>query len=287
MKYWQRTTPYLQVAPFTLVLLVFFAVPLGMVVAVSFFEFDNIGRVIPAFTLANYVDLFTSRVTFDLYLTTIKFAAIVLALTFLIGFTIAYFLVFHVRSLIVAVGLFLLCTVPFWTSNVIRMISWIPLLGKQGVFNQALMGTGITSEPVQWLLFSDFAVVVAYVNLFTLFMIVPIFNSMARIDRSLLEAAVDGGASRWGVMWNVVIPLSRTGIALGSIFVITLVMGDFFVIKVLSGGLSASVVSAMFEDVRFLVYPKAAASSVLLLVIVVLMVVAILRIVDVRKELAA
>ncbi len=287
MKFWQRTTPYLQVAPFTLVLLVFFAVPLGMVVAVSFFEFDNIGRVIPAFTLANYVDLFNSRVTYDLYLTTIKFAAIVLALTFLIGFTIAYFLVFHVRSLIVAVGLFLLCTVPFWTSNVIRMISWIPLLGKQGVFNQALMGTGITSEPVQWLLFSDFAVVVAYVNLFTLFMIVPIFNSMARIDRSLLEAAVDGGASRWGVMWNVVIPLSRTGIALGSIFVITLVMGDFFVIKVLSGGLSASVVSAMFEDVRFLVYPKAAASSVLLLVIVVLMVVAILRIVDVRKELAA
>ena len=287
MKYWQRTTPYLQVAPFTLVLLVFFAVPLGMVVAVSFFEFDNIGRVIPAFTLENYVDLFTSRVTFDLYLTTIKFAAIVLAVTFLIGFTIAYFLVFHVRSLIVAVGLFLLCTVPFWTSNVIRMISWIPLLGKQGVFNQALMGTGITSEPVQWLLFSDFAVVVAYVNLFTLFMIVPIFNSMARIDRSLLEAAVDGGASRWGVMWNVVIPLSRTGIALGSIFVITLVMGDFFVIKVLSGGLAASVVSAMFEDVRLLVYPRAAASSVLLLVIVVLMVVAILRIVDVRKELAA
>ncbi len=287
MKRTQRTTPYLQVAPFTLVLLVFFAVPLGMVVAVSFFEFDSIGRVIPAFTLDNYVELFTRRLTLDLYLTTIKFAAIVWAVTLLIGFTIAYFLVFHVRSLIVAVGLFLLCTVPFWTSNVIRMISWIPLLGKQGVFNQALIGIGITSEPVDWLLFSDFAVVVAYVNLFTLFMIVPIFNSMARIDRSLLEAAVDGGASRWGVMWNVVIPLSRTGIALGSIFVIALVMGDFFVIKVMSGGRTASVVSAMFEDVRLLFYPPAAASAVLLLVIVVLMVVAILRIVDVRKELAA
>ena len=287
MKYWQRTTPYLQVAPFTLVLLVFFAVPLGMVVAVSFFEFDSIGRVIPAFTLQNYVDLFTRRLTLDLYLTTIKFAAIVWAVTLLIGFTIASFLVFHVRSLIVAVGLFLLCTVPFWTSNVIRMISWIPLLGRQGVFNQALIGSGVTSEPVDWLLFSDFAVVVAYVNLFTLFMIVPIFNSMARIDRSLLEAAVDGGASRWGVMWNVVIPLSRTGIALGSIFVIALVMGDFFVIKVMSGGRTASVVSAMFEDVRLLFYPPAAASAVLLLVIAVVMVVAILRIVDVRKELAA
>ena len=282
----RRTAPYLQVAPLALVLFVFFAVPLGMVVAVSFFEFDSFGSVIPAFTLQNYVDLFARRVTLDLYLTTIKFAVIVWAVTLVIGFTVAYFLVFHVRSLIVAVGLFLVCTVPFWTSNIIRMISWIPLLGREGVFNRALMGAGIVSEPVDWLLFSDFAVVVAYVHLFTLFMIVPIFNSMARIDRSLIEAAIDGGAGRWGVLREVVIPLSRTGIALGSIFVVTLVMGDFFVVKVMSGGRTASVVSAMFEDIRLLFYPPAAASAVLLLVIVVLMVTGILRIVDVRKELA-
>ena len=136
-----------------------------------------------------------------------------------------------------------------------------------------------------FLLFSDFAVVVAYVHLFTLFMIVPIFNSMARIDKSLLEAAVDGGASRWAVIREVVIPLSRTGIALGSIFVITLVMGDFFVVKVMSGGRSGSVVSAMFDDISLLFYPPAGASAVVLLIIVTLMVAAILRVVDVRKEL--
>ena len=280
-----RTAPYLQVAPLTLVLLVFFALPLLMVVAVSFLKFDMILGVIPEFTLGNYVELFSAGVTLDLYLSTIKFAAMVWAITLFIGFWTAYFLVFHVRSLTIAVGLFLLCTVPFWTSNIIRMISWIPLLGREGVFNRALQWIGVIDEPLLFLLFSDFAVVVAYVHLFTLFMIVPIFNSMARIDKSLLEAAVDGGASRWAVIREVVIPLSRTGIALGSIFVITLVMGDFFVVKVMSGGRSGSVVSAMFDDISLLFYPPAGASAVVLLIIVTLMVAAILRVVDVRKEL--
>src|SRR5690606_31131893 len=115
--------------------------------------------------------------------------------------------------------------VPFWTSNIIRMISWRPVLGREGLINESLQSAGITSGPIDWLLYSDFSVVVTYVHLFTLFMIVPIFNSMARIDPALLEAAVDAGASRWGVIWNVVLPLSKTGIALGALFVVTLVMG--------------------------------------------------------------
>ena len=286
MKLAPTAASYLEVAPLTLVLTVFLVIPLAMVVTVSFFEYDMISGVIPVFTLDNYSYLFGSRLTLDLYVGTLKFAAIVWAITLFVGFTVAYFLVFHVRSLIVAIGLFLLCTVPFWTSNIIRMISWVPLLGKYGLFNQALMGAGITAEPVEWLLFSDFAVVVAYVHLFTLFMIVPIFNSMARIDRSLIEAAVDAGAGRWQIMREIVIPLSKTGIALGSIFVITLVMGDFFVVKVMSGSHSASVAMAMSNQIAMVQYPPAAASAVVLLIIVTLMVAAILRLVDVRKELA-
>ena len=224
--------------------------------------------------------------TLWLYLSTLKFAAIVWAITLLIGFTIAYFLVFHVRSLLIAIGLFLLCTVPFWTSNIIRMISWIPLLGKQGLVNQALMGLGIVDDPVEWLLFSDFSVVLSYVHLFTLFMIVPIFNSMARIDKALIEAARDAGASSFRIMWEVIVPLSRSGIALGSIFVIVLVMGDFFVIKVMSGGRSASVVSSIFEDINVLLYPSGSASAVVLLIVVVLMVMGVLRVVNIRRELA-
>jgi putative spermidine/putrescine transport system permease protein len=275
---------YLQVAPLALVLLIFFGLPMLAVFAVSFFDFDQFA-VVPAFILDNYAEVFGSSLTQKLYLTSLKYAAIVWAVTLFIGFWVAYFLVFHVRSILWQMALFLLCTVPFWTSNIIRMISWIPFLGRNGIFNQALIAAGVVDHPLEFLLFSDFAVVVAYVHLFTLFMIVPIFNSMARIDRSLIEAAHDAGASSWRIIAWIILPLSKTGIALGSIFVITLVMGDFFVVKIMSGGQSASVVSAMSNEIASLQYPPAAASAVILVVIVVLMVAAILRLVDVRKEL--
>ena len=275
---------WFQVAPVALILVLFFGLPMLVVVAVSFFDYGQ-GRLYPTFIFDNYLEIFSSSVTLRLYLSSLKFALIVWAVTLFIGFNIAYFLVFHVRTLLWQIGLFLLCTVPFWTSNIIRMISWIPFLGRNGIFNQTFMGLGIVSQPMDFLLFSDFAVVVAYVHLFTLFMVVPIFNSMARIDRSLLEAAYDAGAGRWRILTEIVLPLSKTGIALGSIFVITLVMGDFFVVKVMSGGQSASVVSALSNEIAAIQYPPAAANAMILVAIVTLMVSGILRLVDIRREL--
>jgi len=280
-----RWTAYLQVAPLAVVLLVFLGLPLLVVVAVSFFDYDDFD-VQPAFLLRNYQELLGSRLTYTLYLKTLEYAVVVWAITLVIGTTVAYFLVFHVRSLLWQIALFLLCTVPFWTSNIIRMISWIPFLGLNGIFNQSLMALGLIDQPLEFLLFSDFAVIVAYVHLFTLFMIVPIFNSMARIDPAVIEAAVDAGAGPWRVFGEVILPLSKSGIALGSIFVVALVMGDFFVVKMMSGGQSASVVLAMSNEIALLQYPPAAANAVVLILIVIGMVAAILRLVDVRKELA-
>jgi putative spermidine/putrescine transport system permease protein len=97
------------------------------------------------------------------YLSTAKFCLIVWALTLVIGFTIAYFLAFHVRTLTMQMTLFLVCTIPFWTSNVIRMIAWIPLLGRNGLANQTLISLGLVRQPVEWLLFSDFSVILAFV----------------------------------------------------------------------------------------------------------------------------
>jgi putative spermidine/putrescine transport system permease protein len=276
---------YLQVAPLTLVLAMFFIVPVALVILVSFFRYQMLVGIVPDFTLKNYVNLLTNATTWSLYVSTLKFTLIVLIITFVLGFWIAYFLVFHVRNLVTAISLFLLCTIPFWTSNIIRMISWRPVLGKEGLINSALMHAHVIDQPLDWLLYSDFSVIVAYVHLFTLFMIVPIFNSMARIDKSLLEAAVDAGATRWGVVWNVVLPLCKTGIALGALFVVTLVMGDFFVVAVMSGGLSGSATSGIFNDLQFLNYPRAAANAVILLIIVLLIAAGIFRLVDVRKEL--
>ncbi len=285
MRISRNLIPYLQVAPLALILFIFLGIPLVTVIVVSFFDYANY-QVYPDFILLNYIELFQSKLTYMLYASMIKFGLIVWSLTLVIGFTVSYFLVFHVRSLLWKIAFFLVCTVPFWTSNIIRMISWIPVLGRQGLVNKSLMSLGIIDVPLDFLLFSDFAVIVAYVHLFTLFMIVALFNSMARIDPAVIEAAVDAGASRWRVITQVVIPLSKTGIALGSIFVIALVMGDFFVVKIMSGGQSASVVFAMWNEIAMLQYPSAAASSVVLLIIVTLMVAAILRVVNIRKELS-
>ena len=282
---------WLQAGPFALVFLVFFIIPLVLTVVVSFWDFNEY-ELLPGFTFKSYITIFEGCggsaglcVTFKTYLSTLKFCFLVWLFTLVIGFTIAYFLAFHVRSSTVQTGLFIVCTIPFWTSNVIRMISWVPLLGRNGLINQALVGSGLVGQPVEWLLFSDFSVVLAFVHLYTLFMIVPIFNSMMRIDRALLEAADDAGASAWQTLWNVVVPLSRTGILIGSIFVITIVMGDFVTIGVMGGQQIASIGKIIQVETSALQFPIAAANAVILLIVVLMIIWGLTRLVDIRKEL--
>jgi putative spermidine/putrescine transport system permease protein len=284
----QRAQPSLvswfQVGPLALVLLVLFALPTVLFLVVSFFDYDRVG-IYPAFLLDNYRDLLTTPATLRVYVSSLKFAVIVWAITLILGFNIAWFLIFHVRSAATRTVLFLLCAIPFWTSGIIRTIAWIPFLGRNGAFNTILQSLHITSQPLTFLLFSDFAVVVTYVHLFTLLMVGPIANSMAKIDPALLEAARDAGASRWRTMIDVVIPLSKTGIALGSILVFTQVMGDYFVVKQMSGGQSASIVSMLSTEIQAMQYPPASANAMVLVVFVAVMVGCMMRIVDVRKEL--
>jgi putative spermidine/putrescine transport system permease protein len=270
---------YLQVAPLALVFLLFLVVPIATIIVVSFFDY-NTTQIIPAFLLQNYEELLLSPVTWRTYGQTIQFSVITWALTLAIGFLVAYFLAFHVRSPTWQMVLFLVCTIPFWTSNVIRMISWIPFLGRNGLANMTLIQLGLIREPLEFLLFSNFAVVLAYVHLYTLFMVVPIFNSMMRIDRSLLEAARDAGASGWQTLWTVIVPLCKPGIAIGSIF-----MGDFVTVRMMSGGQSASVSLMMMNAMSLLQYPAAAANAVVLLLLVLFTVAAMMRLVDIRKEL--
>ena len=277
-------TRYLQALPLAAVLGVFLLVPMVTLVVVSFFDYDSV-QIIPGLVLTNYRDVLFSATTWWTYLDTLKFTAIVWALTLLIGFWVAYFLTFVVASRTVQTTLFLVCTVPFLTSNIIRMISWVPFLGRNGLLNSTLLRLGVIRAPLEFLLFSDFAVVLAFVHLYTLFMVAPIFNTMVRIDRRLIEAAIDGGARPWRVLTEVIIPLSKPGIAIGSIFVVTLVMGDFITVRLMSGGQSASVGLMISNEVSLLQYPAAAAKAVVLLAVVLLMVAAIVRVVDVRKEL--
>ncbi|MCD7059731.1 ABC transporter permease [Pelagibacterium xiamenense] len=280
----QAAIAWFLASPLTLVLAGFLVLPIVMIVIVSFWGATEFS-IYPAFLFDNYEFLLSSRVTYAVFLNTAKYALVTWAITLVLGFTVAYFLAFHVRSLTWQVALFLLCTIPFWTSNIIRMISWIPFLGRNGIANSALISMGVIDEPLEWLLFSDFSVILAFVHLYTLFMVVPIFNTMMRIDKSLIEAAYDNGATGFQTLTNVIIPLTKPGIVIGSIFVVTLVMGDFITVRFMSGSQSANVGRLISNDIALLQYPSAAATAVVLLITVLIVIGILLRFVDIRKEL--
>ncbi|MBW4023332.1 MAG: ABC transporter permease [Proteobacteria bacterium] len=255
-----------------------------MLIVVSFLDYNSV-QILWSFVLSNYQEALGSAVTWETFAVTIKYAAITWAITLFLGFWLSYFLAFEVRGTTWQMGLFLVCSIPFLTSNIIRTISWIPALGRNGIVNSVLLHFHIIHQPLTFLLYSQFAIILAFVHLNTLFMVTPIFNSMMRIDRTLIEAARDNGAGFWQTIWNVVLPLSKTGIGIGTIFVITLVMGDFVSVSIMGGGQSASVGIMIQNEMSQLQYPAAAANAVILLAIVLIMVFLILRVVDIRKEL--
>jgi putative spermidine/putrescine transport system permease protein len=283
---------WLQAGPMMLVFVAFFLLPLVFVVIVSAWDYNEY-EMLPALSFRGYTDTFEGCIAqlpdlctiLKTYAKTVKLCFLTWAITLTIGFTIAYFLAFHVRSKTWQIVLSLLCTIPFWTSNVIRMIAWVPLLGRNGLVNQGLIDMGLIKVPMEWLLFSEFSVVLAFVHLFTFFMVVPIFNSMIRIDPKLVEAAYDAGATGFQTLVNIIIPLAKPGIVIGSIFVITIVMGDFVTIGVMGGQQIASAGKIIETRLNALQFPAAAANAVILLGITIVIISALTRLVDIRKEL--
>jgi putative spermidine/putrescine transport system permease protein len=278
-----RVASWLQATPFALVMILLVIIPLGIIFVVSFLDY-GFAQILPAILWDNYLDIFRSKITIDLYVTVFRHVAIVWTVTVTLGFTIAYYLMFHVRSNFWRAVFLMACAIPFWTSGAIRMM---PLLGKEGLVNQALMATGIIHEPITWLLYSPFSVILVYVNMLTLAMLGPIANSMAKIDQSLIQAARDQGASEWQTITNIILPLVKPGIAVGTIFIVTAVMGDFFIVKQMSGSQINTPAGSISNMINALEYPPAAAQSVIMLVIVLVFVGLLLRMVDIRKELGA
>jgi len=256
-----------------------------VIIILSLWKFDGFLTLEGVWTLRNYEKIFTRHLTIDNYLQTGKMLLITLAATFVLGFSLAYFLVFDLVKLRTKMLLFLLCVVPFWTSAVIRTVAWIPFLGTEGIINQVVVGIGLSDEPLKFLLFSEFAVLLSYVQIFTLFMMAPLFNVMARINKDLIEAARDSGANSFQILWNIILPLCKPGIAIGSIFVIALVASDFTTIRILSGSQVGTVAASMANQIFNFQYPPAAATAMILLIVVLLLVGGIMRVVDVRRQL--
>ncbi|MCH8111286.1 MAG: ABC transporter permease [Proteobacteria bacterium] len=268
----------------TLVLLVFLVGPLIVILIFSVFKFTGFIWE-PGFVFDNYERVFTRSVTVKNYIQTIKITAITWVFTLFIGFTLAYFFVFDLVTFKVKIFFFLLVIVPFWTSGVVRIVSWLPILGRNGLINKVVVGVGLSEQPWDFLFFSEFAVILSYVHVFSLFMVAPLFNVMAKIDPSLFEAARDQGAKGWQILLYIIIPMTKPGIAIGTIFVVALVAGDFTASRVLSGGQMGTVATTISNQYGHFQYPFATASGIVFLFVLLLFVGGLMRVVNVREQL--
>ena len=286
------------IAPAALWLFVFLVVPLASILVFSFFSSTGHGMA-PEPTIGNYVDYFEVEGFFDpearrfltpsVFLstlgTTFRFALTVMALCLLVGYPIAYFLALQVRAFKWQLALFLLCMVPFWTSYLIRAVAWLPMLGRRGLLNRALVDLGVVEKPVSFLLYSEFGYTMALVQLYVVLCVGPIFFSLAKIDRQVLEAARDMGASALQIFREIILPLSLPGVAIGMIFIFVMLMGEFASAVVVYGGKISTVGTVILNYYTFANYPFAAVNALMLMIAMMIGVIIILRIVDIRKQL--
>jgi putative spermidine/putrescine transport system permease protein len=286
------------IAPATLWLVAFLLLPLLAIFVFSFWKASGHGLT-PAFTLENYQSFFAVEGFFDpqhenfltpsIFLrtlwTTFRFTATVMAICLLLAYPLAYFLAMQVESFKWQLTLFLLVMVPFWTSYLIRAVAWLPMLGRHGLLNEFLMSTGIVDEPVSFLLYSEFSYTMALVQLYVVLAVGPIFFSLAKIDRALLEAARDMGATPFQIFREVILPLSLPGVAIGMVFVFVLLMGEFATAVVVYGGKTSTTGTIILNYYGIANYPFAAVNAIMLMLAMMIGVVVILRLVDIRKEL--
>jgi putative spermidine/putrescine transport system permease protein len=286
------------IAPATIWLLVFLFLPLVSIFVFSFWKATGHGMT-PAFTLDNYRAFFISEGFFDPskagFLTpsvfihtlwsTFRFTIIVMAICLILAYPLAYFLSMQVQNFKWQLALFLFVMVPFWTSYLIRAVAWLPMLGRHGLINEFLLGIGAVDEPVSFFLYSEFSYIMALVQLYVVLAVGPIFFSLAKIDRTLIEAARDMGATPFQIFREIIMPLSLPGVAIGMIFIFVMLMGEFATAVVVYGGKASTTGTVILSYYSTANYPFAAVNAFMLMVAMMIGVVVILRVVDIRKEL--
>jgi len=275
---------YFLIAPGVLWMVLFLIIPLAMMVYVSFWT-QTTFAVNPTLTTKSWVTFFSTETYVDALFRTGRLWLIVLFLTFVIGYPVALFVGQLVRSETLRTVLLVTCVIPFWTSFLIRVLAWRPMLGKEGAVNILLQKAGLISTPIEVLLFTEVSVVIGLVQIYVVFMVGPIAFMLSRIDHSLLEAARDLGASTWTIFRKIIFPLSLPGVAVGAIFVSVMVLGEFATPAALSGRKVNLLGNIIVTQVGSLKWAFAAVVGVVLTVVMALVISALLRVVNLRKEL--
>jgi len=224
---------------------------------------DELGNVVLDFNLDAYA-LFFDPLYLGIYWDTIVLSVLTTALCLLLSYPLAYYIA-NAGPRMQTWGLVLI-TVPFWINFLIRTYAWVLLLRTQGIVNEFLLRIGLISEPLQ-MLYTKGAVLLGMVYTFIPFMVLPIFVALEQMDKRLLEAASDLGASRWKAFWHITLPQTKSGIMTGSVLVYVSTTGMFVVTDILGGAKSAmisNIIQSQFLGARN--WPFGSALSVIFVI---------------------
>jgi putative spermidine/putrescine transport system permease protein len=276
--------PYLLIAPSVIWMALFLVLPLAMIIYVSFWT-QSTFKIEPKLTLDSWQTFFGSDTYINSLWTTIRIWLIVLISTFVLGYPTALFVGLFVKNKTLQTALLVLCVIPFWTSFLIRVIAWRPMLGKEGAINIILMKLGIVHQPIEALLFTELSVVIGMTQIYVVFMVGPVAFMLGRIDPNIIEAARDLGAGFWRILRKIIFPLSLPGVVVGAMFVSVMVLGEFATSAALSGRKVNLLGNIVVTQVGSLKWALASVVGVILTVIMGLVIAGLLRIVDLKKEL--
>lgn len=270
----------LLLTPSLLWLVVFFIIPMLIVIAVSLSSRTPYGEIIFRWTLGNYARFFDA-LYISIFAQTLFVAAVTTVCTILMGYPLAYYIA-GMPPQIRQKGL-ILCMIPFWINFIIRSYAWVIILRTQGVINTILLKLGIVDLPVQFL-YNEGAVMIGMVYALLPFMILPVYVSIEQLDHRLLEAAADLGASPFRAFRKITLPLTMPGIAAGTILVFISSLG-MFVIPDVMGGSKAALVGNVIQN-QFLSardWPFGSALSILLALLSLVLIFLYYKAINVRK----
>jgi len=252
--------------------MVFLFVPYILTFAYSFYA-KQFPTFVPDFQFGNYLQLIQDPQYYRVLFRSLKIAGSTALLALVLAYPLAYFLVFKVRSPSLRALLYMATIVPLWVSYLLRAYTWKTILGSEGVLNSFLIWSGLSSEPWEFFLYSQFAMVITLTYIFIPFMVMPIFSSLEKIPPNLVEASKDLGVGPIRSFVRIVLPLSMPGVIAGITFTFCLSFGDFvapFLVGGPDGAMVATVIQSQFGSA--LNWPLGSALSTVMLAIVLIII---------------
>ena len=265
---------YVLLSPTLVVVVLGLLFPVLILTVMSFWKQDYVD-IVRTFTTENYAAFFDKKIYYLILYRSIRISALVTLLTIVLAYPLAYYIAFHVRKN--KMMWIVLVTIPFWTSYLLRVFAWKVILGYNGVVNSGLISLGVISGPLEFLLYNPAAVVITLAHAWAAVAILPIYVSLEKIDRSLIDAARDLGESAFTTFVRVTLPLSLPGVVAASLLVFIPTVGDY-VTPALVGGtrgiMIGNIIQSMFG--KALNWPLGAALSIISMLTVTVVVCAFL-----------